>query len=224
MPQNLLTAHQVQQLLDVDTSTVYRMAGDGRLPAVRIGRQWRFPADTIDALLVPGDHDSGEDARTEPPEHPDADDVSRLLPPAATIEAALDVVAPVLGVSLVVTDLDGHPLTSVVNPAPAIASRLDDPTFLTACGAEWRALAADTDLSPRLQRGAFGFQCARSLVRYGSALVAMVLAGGIAPDGADDPDLFHLDADQRAAVLETLPRIASLLSHLMSDRPRPIPS
>jgi excisionase family DNA binding protein len=35
----MLTAQQVQDLLDVDASTIYRMAGDGRLPAVRIGRQ-----------------------------------------------------------------------------------------------------------------------------------------------------------------------------------------
>jgi excisionase family DNA binding protein len=49
----MLTAQQVQDLLDVDASTVYRMAGDGRLPAVRIGRQWRFPAAAIEALLAP---------------------------------------------------------------------------------------------------------------------------------------------------------------------------
>jgi excisionase family DNA binding protein len=223
MADALLTARQVQDRLDIDTSTIYRMAGDGRLPAVRIGRQWRFPASAIDALLAPGDHAGAATVPAVLPVHLDVDDASRLLPPATTIEAALKAVAPVLGVSLVVTDLTGRPLTSIVNPAPAIAARLDDHAFLTACGAEWRQLAADTDLTTRLQRGAFGFLCARSLVRHGSALVAMVLAGGIAPDGSEDPDLFHLDAKQRDAVLTALPRIASLLSRLIPDPPHETP-
>lgn len=222
MVDTLLTARQVQDRLDIDTSTVYRMAGDGRLPAVRIGRQWRFPASAIDGLLGPGHHDG---LGAVPPSRPARAEVaSHLLPPRATIEAALAAVAPGLGVSLVVTDLSGRPLTSVVNAAPAIAARMDDPVFLSDCGAEWQALAAETDLTTRLQPGAFGSLCARSLVRHGSALVAMVLAGGIAPDDCDDPDLFHLDDEQRAGVLEALPRIASLLSHLMSDQPRPTPS
>ena len=223
MADALLTARQVQDRLDIDTSTIYRMAGDGRLPAVRIGRQWRFPAAAIDALLAPGDHD-GAAPTTSPASPPAADGASRRLPPTATIEAALEVVAPTLGVSLVVTDLAGRPLTPVVNPAPGIRARLEDPAFLDACGAEWRALAADTDLTTRLQPGAFGFLCARSLVRRGSALVAMVLAGGIAPEGCDDPDLFHLDAEQREAVVEALPRLASLLSRLMSEPTAPTPS
>lgn len=217
MADALLTARQVQDRLDIDTSTIYRMAGDGRLPAVRIGRQWRFPVAAINALLAP----EGRGSDVAPPSWPARSeidsDASHLLPPSATMEAALEAVAPGLGVSLVVTDLAGSPLTSVVNPAPGIAAMLDDPNFLNACGAEWRALAAETDLSTRLQPGAFGFLCARSLVRNGSALVAMVLAGGIAPDGSDDPNLFHLDVAQRDVVLESLPRIASLLSHLMSD-------
>ncbi|HYN55567.1 MAG TPA: helix-turn-helix domain-containing protein [Motilibacterales bacterium] len=47
----LLTALEVQELLHIDRSTVYRMAEDGRLPAIRVGRSWRFPADRIEALL-----------------------------------------------------------------------------------------------------------------------------------------------------------------------------
>ena len=49
-----LTTQDVQALLHVDKSTVYRMAEDGRLPGVKVGRQWRFPADQIaDQLGVP---------------------------------------------------------------------------------------------------------------------------------------------------------------------------
>lgn len=47
----LLTPKTVQQLLNVDRSTVYRMAQDGRLPAIKVGRQWRFPRAEIEKAL-----------------------------------------------------------------------------------------------------------------------------------------------------------------------------
>lgn len=203
MPPAMLTAQQVQDLLDVDASTIYRMAGDGRLPAVRIGRQWRFPADAIERLLVP----NGGAA----PER-DATAAERL--PVELTTAVIDTVAHALGVTMVVTDLSGNAMTPLVNPAPALTQLLDDPAFTAACTVEWRGFADEAHLAPRLRAGRFGFLCAHSLVRRGTTLVAMVLAGGIAPECSDDPDLFHLDADERRRVLETLPRTAALLSRL----------
>jgi excisionase family DNA binding protein len=212
----MLTAQQVQDLLDVDASTVYRMAGDGRLPAVRIGRQWRFPAEAIEQLLVPtgatstgvtatGGHGNGQ-VRTEGP----------ITLPIDLTTALLDTVAHALGVTMVVTDLEGRALTPIVNPAPGLAQLLDDPAFTAACTVEWRGFAHEPHLAPRLQLGQHGFLCAHSLVRRGTSLVAMVLAGGIAPECSDDPDLFHLDAEGRRRVLETLPRTAALLSRLVA--------
>lgn len=220
MSATMLTAQQVQELLDVDASTIYRMAGDGRLPAVRIGRQWRFPADAIESMLVPwggapiaedGDGPTtGGPGLTTPAQH-------AVLPPAVAT-AALEVVAPILGVSMVVTDLGGRPLTDVVNPAPRLAARLGDPEFTIACTAEWRGFADEPHLAPRLRPGRFGFLCAHALVRHGTSLVAMVLAGGIAPEGDESPDLFHLDAARQELVLQTLPRTAALLSQLVTAR------
>jgi hypothetical protein len=132
--------------------------------------------------------------------------------------SALQAIAPALGVTMVVTDLGGRPLSGVVNPAPAIAARLDDPRFITECAIEWRSFAEEAHLAPRLQPGRFGFLCAHSLVRCGSALIAMVLAGGISPDERDAPELFHLDAEERRVVLDTLPRTAALLSRIADDR------
>ena len=42
-----LTARDLEELIRVDKSTIYRMAEDGRLPAVKVGRQWRFPEDAV---------------------------------------------------------------------------------------------------------------------------------------------------------------------------------
>jgi excisionase family DNA binding protein len=206
----MLTAQQVQDLLDVDASTVYRMAGDGRLPAVRIGRQWRFPAEAIERLLIP----TGSTSTGLPG---NGDGAAANGHPGLPVELAtglLDTVAHALGVTMVVTDLEGEALTPVVNPAPGLAQLLDDPAFTAACTVEWRGFAHEPHLAPRLQLGRHGFLCAHSLVRRGTSLVAMVLAGGIAPECSDDPDLFHLDAEGRRRVLDTLPRTAALLSRL----------
>ena len=51
-PPTYLTARDVQELIRVDRSTIYRMAESGRLPAIKVGRQWRFPADAVHAWLA----------------------------------------------------------------------------------------------------------------------------------------------------------------------------
>jgi len=40
--QNLLTATEVAGWLNVPKSTVYKLCQEGRIPAARIGRHWRF--------------------------------------------------------------------------------------------------------------------------------------------------------------------------------------
>ena len=49
--QSYLTAGDVTQLLRIDKSTVYRMAEDGRLPGFKVGRQWRFKPEDVEAAL-----------------------------------------------------------------------------------------------------------------------------------------------------------------------------
>lgn len=41
-PNDIGTASDVAALLRVDLDTVYREARLGRLPCIRVGRQWRF--------------------------------------------------------------------------------------------------------------------------------------------------------------------------------------
>jgi excisionase family DNA binding protein len=43
----LLTPEDVAEMLGVSRRTVQRMAADGELPALRIGAQWRFRAESI---------------------------------------------------------------------------------------------------------------------------------------------------------------------------------
>lgn len=46
-PVRLLTTAEIAVLLHVDADTVYREVREGRLPALRVGRQWRFDRDDV---------------------------------------------------------------------------------------------------------------------------------------------------------------------------------
>lgn len=200
MTPKLLSARQVRDLLDVDTSTIYRMAGDGRLAAIKVGRQWRFPADEIERLM------NGAAAQTPTP-RPNGDSLELE-------QAVVSMAAKALGVMMVYTDMSGEPLTPVVNPCRRFESRAGDPTFIAECAAEWREFADDPDLRPTLRLGRHGFECARSFVRSGSQLTGMILVGGIAPEDRPDPDLFVLTTSEREHVLAALPDTAALLSRI----------
>ena len=213
MAADLLTAAQIGQMLDLDTSTVYRMAGDGRLPAVRVGRQWRFPADRVAQSLqvgIPATASAAGPLPTTPAEPAMRDRTGHA------VGAVVDVAAEALGVMMVVTDMQGRPLRPVANPCRWFVEHGDDDEVVAECVDEWRELASELDLVPRFRLGRHGFLCARAFVRSGTELVGMVLAGGVAPDGAgSDAGLHHLDPPRRDHVLQMLPRIAASLSHLM---------
>jgi len=199
-PRLLLTATQVQARLGVDRSTVYRMAFDGRLSAIKVGRQWRFPADAIEGLLA-------GPTRSTP---------SDLVKVRSAATALVEVTAGALGVMMLVTDMDGDPITAVANPCPWFVEHGTDDEVLAACVADWRGLADDVHLSPEFRLGPLGFECARSFVRSGHLLVGMVLAGGIAPSGNAVPGLYSLAPDERVRVMETLPRVAAALSRAVA--------
>lgn len=200
MTQKLLTARQVGELLDIDTSTIYRMAGDGRLAAVKVGRQWRFPAGEIDRLVGGG--------AAPPPDRQPADQSLELQ------EAVVTMAAKALGVMMVYTDMNGRPITNVANPCRRFESQAGDPAFVSECAAEWRQFANDPDFRPQFRMGMHGFECARSFVRSGTQLTGMVLVGGIAPEGEPDSDLFVLSESEREHVLAALPDTAVLLSRI----------
>ena len=51
---NFMTVEDVAEMLRINKSTVYRMAKQGRLPATRVGRQWRFRLSTLEEFLDSG--------------------------------------------------------------------------------------------------------------------------------------------------------------------------
>src|SRR5690349_24191353 len=60
MDETFLTTEEVLEYLQVNLRTVYRLIKAGKIPAVRVGRQWRFRKRDIDAWLDSQRPRSGE--------------------------------------------------------------------------------------------------------------------------------------------------------------------
>jgi len=52
MQENLLTAEQVAEYLKVDKFTIYRLVAQKKIPAFRVGSQWRFKKSAIEDWLM----------------------------------------------------------------------------------------------------------------------------------------------------------------------------
>ena len=231
----MLTARDIQEAIHVDKSTVYRMAEDGRLPAIKVGRQWRFPADQVAAVLG---------IQLETAERRSAADGGRtlesLLVPEA-VSAIAELIADLFGLMAVVTDMDGNPLTAVANPCGFYQHLQQGSATAEHCVEGWRQLGTTQELEPTFLPSHLGFLCARTFIRVDRSLVGMVIVGGLAPaDWPPDADeivrisqdtgldttaiakhageVYHLDTNDQERVLGLLPRIADLISHLAAAR------
>lgn len=47
----LLTPKDVMDILGVGKNTVYRLLNSGELPAIRFGRSWKIPIDSLNNLM-----------------------------------------------------------------------------------------------------------------------------------------------------------------------------
>lgn len=52
--EDVMTAAQVAEMLNVSRAAVYRLARSGQLPSVRLGRTVRFLREAVEALLRNG--------------------------------------------------------------------------------------------------------------------------------------------------------------------------
>jgi excisionase family DNA binding protein len=232
-----LTTRQLQDILHVDRTTIYRMADDGRIPAVKIGSQWRFPRQSIEGWLKT---QSPVGATVQDAPLPNESDLSKLIP-LECVQRIQDAFADILGVMLVVTDLSGNPITAPSHVCSLFALAERSPAARQQCRQEWAALARQPSLQPTFGRSHLGLLHTRGLVRVGSELKAMLVVGGIAPalwppeatevarmaELLDAPeaelrramaDAFVLNADQKQQVLGYVQRIADIVAHIMNER------
>ena len=53
MPQ-IMTTKEVAEYLRLHVITICKYAGEGKIPAIRVGHVWRFDRDTIDQWIAEG--------------------------------------------------------------------------------------------------------------------------------------------------------------------------
>jgi len=234
---NYLTTRQLQEILQVDRTTIYRMADAGRVPAVKVGNQWRFPQAEIDVWLQ--SRNGGTNGKSEQAVGAAAS-VRKLLP-LECVELIQDTFADLLGVMILITDLDGGLVTRPSNPCGLYTAAETSPVARKLCMQQWANLAADPSLQPVFIESHLGLLCARGLIRVGADLSAMLVVGGIAPqqwppDGArmeriaTDLDLplelvqahiqqVHvIEPDDQKRVLAFVQRMADIVSHIIKER------
>ncbi len=164
--EELLTAKQVQDRLQVDRTTIYRMLKDGRLQGVKVGQQWRFPRPEVEALL------SGT---AVPPSRP-ALRLSRDILPIHCLQAVQDVSAETVEVGAIITDDDGNPLTQISNSCHFCNLIRSTESGYQACIDSWRKLASQHEELPQFSTCHAGFQYARARIEVDD-VAAMFIAG-----------------------------------------------
>ncbi len=244
----MFTSKEMQAILHVDRSTIYRMAEAGELPAIKVGKQWRFPKKQIEtwlktqgSVIVP--EENGETTVTANPAPAPASPQSDFaeLFPLQCVQQIQDTFADALGVMVVITDIDGRPVTSVSNPCGLFEVISKGPNALDKCLQHWRSLAHTIDLEPKFTASQMGLLCARAMVRVGSQLKGMVFVGGIAPEtwppsperitiieqefgvsrqifSPHLDEVFTLDETEQQHLLSFVQRIANIVAHIINER------
>ncbi len=124
----LLTAKQVQDILNIDRTTVYRMLKDGRLSGVKIGKHWRFLKDEIQSIL-----DLNEDPATNAT-------IPNSLLPKPCIQSLQDIFGEIAGIGTLTVDNQGEPVTRASNPCSFCRMIQSTESGLAACKQSWKMI------------------------------------------------------------------------------------
>jgi len=54
-PRKVLTLNEVAEYLRIPRSTTYKLAQEGKIPGVKVGRHWRFHREAVDGWLRRGE-------------------------------------------------------------------------------------------------------------------------------------------------------------------------
>ncbi|HSJ56228.1 MAG TPA: PocR ligand-binding domain-containing protein [Anaerolineae bacterium] len=135
---DLLTTKQLQEVLQVDRITIYRMLNDGRLSGFKVGGQWRFSAREIERWLR--DRREAIEAIPPPPHTESLPPAAHDALPLSCISAIQGIYAEALRVAGVVTNLEGVPIVPVSNSSAFCDLILSTPEGLSRCAADWRQI------------------------------------------------------------------------------------
>ena len=170
----LLTTRQLQDLLQVDRITIYRMLNDGRLQGFKVGGQWRFSRQAIEKWL------QEQRATLEVVEPPGAMDDLSPSPqtlPLACIQAIQGIFAEALGLGTITTAVDGTPLTALSNSCDFCNLIFGTEGGRQRCIASWRAAAGQPGPVPQLATCHAGLRYVWGRINVRGEFVAATHAG-----------------------------------------------
>ncbi|MBU1878645.1 MAG: PocR ligand-binding domain-containing protein [Chloroflexi bacterium] len=233
---DLLTVHDLQDLLRVDRMTVYRMIKDGRLPAFKVGGQWRFSQPEITGWL------QEQRASLEMAEVAPATDESQQAPhvlPLSCVQAMQSIYAEALDVAAVTTDPDGNPLTEISNSRGFCNRVLSTAKGRGRCALAWRPPNGYAQYPP-IRTCHAGLLCVSAPIRVDGQWIANVAGCQFVAQGTDwsagvpalaaDLDLSEselraaaievraLSADQLARVPRLLQQVADTFAEIGQER------
>lgn len=168
--EDLLTTKELQELLKIDRTTVYRMLKDGRLTGIKIGEQWRFSRQEVNNLL------SGP---TPPatPALPAPEPRSGTILPLHCVQRIQQVFAEIADTAAVTTTAAGEPLTQMSNSCRFCSLILASEAGRQACIASWAKLADQSGQAPQFATCHAGLKYARARIELNGKLEAMLISG-----------------------------------------------
>jgi excisionase family DNA binding protein len=202
---NYLTAKQVQLLLQVDRTTIYRMLQDGRLKGVKIGHHWRFDRDDVDKLLAKADSSPMINMS-----------LTEVLP-IHCVQSIQKVFAQIVGIGAITTNMEGEPITEINNCSEFCSLILNNPSGRKACIASWKKMADNQDKNPEFVPCHAGLQYARGYIEVEDDSVAMIVAGQFyaeLPDPIEEKNRLRnlskthgLDLEQLSKAAQSIPQV-----------------
>lgn len=177
MTDRLLTTRELQELLQLDRVTIYRMVKDGELPAMRVGGQWRFSSDAIDSWL----NGQKGDRPTEDVTQTVNTDLGSLsledLVPVETLQTIQNQFAELIGVAAFITDLEGQPLAPCSRCSRFCQIIHSRPEGMAACQESWHSISLLEDASSAIHLCHAGIEYASAPVSVSGHRFGLVTAG-----------------------------------------------
>lgn len=199
----LLTAKQVQHLLSIDRTTIYRMLKDGRLQGIKVGNQWRFHSDEIEKMTtVP----LGED---------EASQISAGIFPLHCVQSIQNIFAQIAEVGAVTVDDDGEMLTEISNCSEFCDLIMASPEGRKACMASRQQLLAQSEDEPQFCKCHAGLHCVAAFIDVSGQSSAAIIAGQYYLEPPDEVE--------QAARVEYLASVYGLDRELLIDACQDIP-
>lgn len=178
MPERLLTTRELVDLLQLDRVTIYKMVKDGELPALRVGGQWRFPEEAVNAWLKSRRGETVAATAAAPAAEAATTPLALTdLVPLPTLQTIQNQFSELLGVSSFITDLNGQPLAPCSRCSRFCQIIHTRPEGMQACQASWREIAQSDQKGAEIHTCHAGIQYASAPVIVAGQRLGMVTAG-----------------------------------------------